>query len=124
MTLKISEADLARTVEGYLETFHWRWVHIRPARVLRHGKEIYETPYSGHKGLLDYQAVRPPRLLYFELKSETGELSPSQQEWYNALKACQVVRYVNEDNEEIYLPEVYLWRPSDLHSGRIEELLR
>lgn len=111
----LSEADLARTVEGYLETFHWRWVHIRPGRVLRHGREIYETPYTGHKGLLDYPlVVRPPRLLSFELKSDTGELSPSQQEWYDALKACQVFVGV----------EVYLWRPADLHSGRIEDILR
>ena len=140
MTLKISEADLSRTVEGYLDTFHWRWAHIRPARVLRHGKEIYETPYSGHKGLLDYIAVRPPRLLFFELKSENGKLSLEQHGWFEDLEECsrtiivqpleihgnKVDMKLNKKTEILTLPEVYLFYPSDLEpdGGKILEVLR
>jgi len=51
-------------------------------------------------------------------------MSPEQQEWFEQLVACQILSYVEEDNREIYLPELYIWRPADLHSGMIEKVLR
>ena len=40
------------------------------------------------------------RIVFAELKSEKGVVTPSQQEWYNDLKACG--------------QETYIWRPSQL----------
>ncbi len=127
---KISEGDLASQVESLLNIYHWQWIHIRPARVLRHGKETYETSYSGHKGFLDYLCLRPPRIIVFELKNEKGELTPEQKEWYRLWEECQKVITLGPLDISgavaalgminpipiLYLPEVYLWRPSDIET--------
>ncbi len=125
MADKISETAFASQVESLLNLCHWQWIHIRPARVLRRGKEIYETPYSGHKGFLDYLALRPPRIVVAELKSEDGEMTPEQQEWFDLWKQCQriitseplIVRGQKvtlnlQGVRLLYLPEIYLWWPS------------
>lgn len=125
--VKISEADFASQVEDLLERFGWKWVHMRPARVLRHRKETYETAYSGHKEFLDYLAIRAPRILVAELKPGTGKLSPEQEEWLKAWEDCQravTVEPINVGNKWqthrvinglkfFVLPEVYVWRPED-----------
>jgi len=59
--------------------------------------------------MLDLTLCRPPRLIKAELKSEAGEMTPEQQEWYDLLKQVPVI-------------ETYLWRPSDYDA--IVEILR
>jgi hypothetical protein len=44
--------------------------------------------------------ARPPRLLFCELKSETGTFRPGQLEWLDVLALCPPA-------------EVFVWRPSD-----------
>jgi hypothetical protein len=44
--------------------------------------------------------VRPPRIIFAELKSETGELRPRQTEWLDVLRLLPAA-------------ETYLWRPRD-----------
>lgn len=61
------------------------------------------------RGWPDLAMVRPPRLVFAELKSEHGRPTPHQERWLALLGACTGV-------------EVFLWRPSDL--GRIAEVLR
>ena len=48
------------------------------------------------------------RVIYAELKSQKGRVSPEQQAWIDLLKACH--------------QEVYLWRPSDM--ADIERVLK
>ena len=48
------EADLASWFEDFLTIHGYKWFHIRSGRVLRDGKEIYETPTSGETGIEDY----------------------------------------------------------------------
>lgn len=62
-------------------------------------------------GFPDLVIVGPGGVLFVELKSETGRLSPDQKTWQEALAAAPGVRWL-------------LWRPADLHSGRIDEELR
>ena len=60
-------------------------------------------------GYPDICAVRPPRLIYAELKTETGKVSPAQAHWLDLLGKIPGV-------------EVYMWRPRDWQV--IQEVLR
>lgn len=72
----------------------------------------YHTRYSlgSTAGFPDLVLVRPPRLIFAELKSDTGQVSPAQDKWLEALS--QVTQ----------APEVYLWRPFD--RGAVLDILR
>ncbi|GIV17104.1 MAG: hypothetical protein KatS3mg022_2539 [Armatimonadota bacterium] len=60
----------------------------------------YHTWHSLHSpaGFPDLVLVRPPRLLFVELKVGRNRASPAQQHWLAQLGACPQV-------------EVYLWTP-------------
>lgn len=75
------------------------------------GWTAYHTHDSRHSapGFPDLVLVRPPRIVFAELKTATGKLSEAQVHWIALLGACGA--------------EVYLWRPDDLH-GQILEVLR
>jgi len=51
-------------------------------------------------GWPDIVLVRPPSVIFAELKTATGRLTPAQRTWLDALDGCPGV-------------EAYLWRPSD-----------
>jgi hypothetical protein len=79
---------------------------IELARLL--GYLVYH-PYDSRrseKGYPDLTMVkpgcddRPGRIIFAELKTNVGRVSPSQREWLQALEGCPGV-------------ECYLWRPSD-----------
>src|SRR5436190_21301303 len=75
----------------------WRVAHFRPART----KNGWKTPVTADgAGWPDLVLVRPPRLIFAELKSETGELRPNQTEWLDVLRLLPSA-------------ETYLWRPKD-----------
>ena len=107
----LTEAQWATTVEGLLDAYGWRWCHFRPARTERG----WRTAISGKKGFPDYAAARdslgyfgPARFILLELKSESGRMSPEQQEWHDMLKAAGA--------------EVIVARPSDYE--RLVEVLK
>jgi VRR-NUC domain-containing protein len=61
----------------------------------------WRTPVTADgAGWPDLCLVRPPRILFAELKSESGTLRPNQTEWLDVLRLLPQV-------------EVYLWRPGD-----------
>ena len=51
-------------------------------------------------GFPDLVLVRPPRLIFAELKTEKGRVTPAQRLWLDVLGRCNEV-------------EAHLWRPSD-----------
>jgi hypothetical protein len=63
--------------------------------------------YDG-AGYPDLTLVRPPRVVFAEMKSQTGRLSETQREWLADLAACPGI-------------ESYVWRPNDWFS--IETIL-
>lgn len=79
--LATAVADLAR-LGGWLR-YHTYWSKKSP------------------RGFPDEVLVKPPRVIFAELKTETGKATEAQQAWLDALKQCPGV-------------ETYLWRPSDL----------
>jgi hypothetical protein len=75
----------------------WRVAHFRAAKTAKG----WRTPVTADgAGWPDLVLVRPPRIIFAELKSETGELRPRQAEWLDVLRLLPQV-------------EVRLWRPAD-----------
>lgn len=92
----VGERDLTGYVRDAAHALNWR---------------RYHTWLSKHSpaGFPDEVLVRGDRLLFAELKSEGGKLTPEQAAWLEALRAVQHV-------------EVFEWRPADMDA--IVEALR
>ena len=94
----------------------WLCHHVRP---LRRADGSWRTAVQGDSGYPDLTMTRDPiafapgRLLFVELKSSRAprELPADQQRWRDTLLEAGGC-------------EVYVWRPSDWHSGWIEWVLR
>ena len=73
---------------------------------------VYHTHDSRHsaKGFPDLCMVRCGRVVFSELKSEKGKLTPEQEQWQ--------IRLVQTD------AEYYVWRPVDWMAGRVDEVLK
>ena len=107
----LNEPQLQEAIIECARAFGWRVAHFRPARVLRGGRESWETPVAADgKGFPDLVLVRGDRLIFAELKKDTGTLRPDQELWLSALRLTPV--------------EVYLWKASRWLDGTIERVLR
>src|SRR5687767_12429011 len=96
----LTEAAWTEHVLALATALGWRTAHFRPART----DKGWRTAVSGHGvGFPDLVLARakpaPGRVLYVELKSERGRLSPEQTFWLKTLAAAGA--------------ETYVWRPSD-----------
>jgi VRR-NUC domain-containing protein len=80
----------------------WQQQIVQLARTL--GYRIYHTYDSrrSQPGFPDLVLVRD-RVIYVELKRESGKLTDSQISWVESLKAAGA--------------EIYVWRPSDLQAA-------
>lgn len=107
--IKMSEQELLDATIEMAETFGWRVYHARPG-LDRHGR--WSTAMSGTHaaGFPDIVAVRE-RVIWIELKSENGRMTPSQQDWFFALAKAG-------DQER------YIFRPVHWFDGTIEKTLR
>ena len=83
----IAEKDLMSQIRDLAKIYHWKLYHP------------FLSKWS-EKGFPDITLVRPPRIIFTELKRDEAKLTSSQQEWAELLKACPGVEY-------------YCWRPSD-----------
>lgn len=99
---RMPERELQAYVEAMLKAFGWRYYHTHDSR-------------HSAAGFFDLVAVRPPRVVFVELKSETGKLTEAQMAWYDDLEL--VFRYCKPG-------EVYVWRPRHWLDGTVERLLR
>ena len=80
--------------------------HFRPARTERG----WRTPVQADgAGFPDLVLVRE-RVVFVELKSDTGRLADQQAGWLQALVEAGC--------------EVHLWRPDEWREGLVEELLQ
>lgn len=101
MTGRISEADWQAQVIDLARIHGWIVAHFRPARTV----DGWRTPVSADgKGFPDLVLARRPRVIFAELKSETGKVTAEQMLWLKEL------------------PNACVWRPSDL--DLVAEVLR
>ncbi len=100
-----SEASFMAQVLALAKLRGFKTCHFRPARTALGG---WRTPIQGDgKGFVDLVLVRE-RVLFCELKSDTGRTTPEQAAWVSNLRRAG--------------QEVYVWRPKDW--PEIEEALR
>jgi hypothetical protein len=92
---KTTEAQFYEQVRQWAEQQGWLIYHTYDSR-------------RSYPGFLDTVFVRPPRIVFAELKREDGRVTREQWQWYDALKACGA--------------EAYIWRPSDLEPAIIDAL--
>ncbi len=131
MAKGISEKVFERQVKDLAKVFGWRYYHT--------WRSIHSPA-----GFPDVVMVRAPRLIFAELKTEIGKLTPDQEAWLEDLRECvkhitlEPVVYkgtVRGMTGEISHPvaygsgasmiptlEVYLWRPSQF--DEIQSILR
>jgi len=70
-----TESQLREQIRDLCKTFGWKF---------------YFTWSSIHspRGMPDLILCKPPRLVFAELKTEKGKVSPHQQEWIDLLNEC------------------------------------
>ncbi len=83
----ISEKAFQAQILSLAHIAGWRTYHTHDSR-------------RSAKGFPDLCLVRPPEIVFAELKSEGGKLRPEQREWLEVLSRCEGV-------------EARLWRPGD-----------
>ncbi len=93
--MRIAEAQFERQVIDYAQLMGWRIYHTRNSK-------------GSVKGYPDLTMVRGTRLIFAELKTDTGKTSAAQGDWLDDLRRT--------------LAEVYIWRPA--HWPSIELTLR
>jgi len=97
----MSEDELLEAVLTLAKLLRWRRYHVRNSRA---------GIIQGDTGFPDLVLVRPPRIMFVELKAAKGRLRPGQGDWLSYLLGCPGV-------------EVAIWKPSDWLDGTIERAL-
>jgi len=107
----MNEADFLKSVIDLAHAYKWKVIHFRSA-LRKDG--TYQTPVQGDGvGFPDLILVRE-RVIFAELKSETGKISEAQVEWITALNVAT--------QEKMSGGNTYIWRPSDW--DQIVEILK
>ena len=93
----MTENNLQESVRAVAKAFGWLHYHTHNSK-------------GSEPGFPDSVLVRGDRIVFAELKSDTGMLTDPQREWLAKLHNVGV--------------ETYTWRPADWQNGTIEEALR
>lgn len=111
------EAALQRNVLELLKRTGWLAAHFHDSRreVTRRDGRSLVIGDKAAAGFPDIAATRRDVLLFAELKTEKGKLSPAQEQWLAHL------RWVEASSGGLVI--VRVWRPSSWHSGEIEQTL-
>jgi hypothetical protein len=86
----VSEKSFAAQVLEVAERYGWTRYHTHDAR---------RSP----RGFPDEVLVKPPRVIFAELKTEQGKTTRDQERWLSLFERCPGV-------------EAYCWRPSQLEA--------
>jgi len=106
----MTEAELQAAIIDAAHYAGWVVHHCRAARVGTPGSERWVTPIAGDVGFPDLVLVHPSRgVLWIELKSARGKVSPAQQGWLDVLDAAG--------------QSAGVWRPVDWTDGTVDRNL-
>jgi hypothetical protein len=87
-----SEAHFQQRVINLLQDNGWLVCEFRKARIKKGGVDVYRTPFGADGvGFPDLVAVKPPRVLFIEDKSDVGKAPPDQVRWLLVLGKCPAV---------------------------------
>ena len=89
MSVSQREADFQQAVLDLAQLAGWRVYHTYDSR-------------RSNPGFPDLVLVKPPMVLFVELKTDKGRLTAEQQEWIEDLMRCTEV-------------EAHVWRPQHWH---------
>lgn len=109
--LRITEEQWQQQVIDLAQALGWVCAHFRPAKTERGWRTAVQADGAGFPDLV---LVRAPRLIFAELKSATGRVSPDQRRWLEALGA--VGEYVDTGPGLVSTGgavETHVWRPGD-----------
>lgn len=93
--VRVPEAGLQRAVIDLAKLTGWLVHHTRPAQT----KRGWRTPIQGDVGFPDLVLVKGHRVLFVELKSKRGRVTPDQEAWIMALALAGA--------------NIHVWRPVD-----------
>ena len=80
-----SEKAFQRAVEKECRRLGWQFYHVHDSRTV--------SSKEGH-GFPDLVIMRPPCLMFVELKLSSNRTSPDQVRWLSGLKRCGQVSFV------------------------------
>lgn len=100
-----TEAEFQQAVIEAAHVYRWRVAHFRSVPVRRGKRVVWQTPVQADgAGFPDLVLVKPPRIIFAELKKRGGRLTDAQVEWRDDLEL------VAAENLTV---ETYVWFPSD-----------
>ena len=108
----MKEVDWQRQVIDLAHLYGWKVAHFRPAKTERGWRTPVQADGAGFPDLVLVKPGRP--VVFAELKAKKNKLSPTQQEWIEALKAARV----RGDQPSV---GVYVWYPTDF--DEVQEVL-
>lgn len=94
----MKESEFQKQVIDLARLRGWRVAHFKPA--MMRGRWVTPVQADGG-GFPDLVLVRPPRVIFAELKQDKSYPSPAQRAWLEMLALCSGV-------------ESAVWRPRDL----------
>lgn len=85
----MKEKQFQKIVIDAAHLYGWKVAHFRPARTAKG----WRTPVAADgQGFPDLVLVKSFRLIFAELKTDTGRLSPHQRDWIDKLPGAVVWR--------------------------------
>lgn len=128
----MSEKELTDSIIEMAQTLGWlvdgSYFRDRLVGIAAKEKRFDAFPDAGFPDLVLAQGNSSKEwnisVIFAEIKTEKGKLSDEQEIWRDVLTSVmETSAYMNRP---LYPPQVfyYIWRPSNWHSGEIEQVLR
>ena len=101
MKLKISEAEIKKTIEDYLTVEGYQWMRNNSGAVTAESNGRKRFFRFGRKGSGDLFVWHKGMFYSIEVKSPTGKLTPAQEEWMQWLNEGGFTAFVARSVEDV-----------------------
>jgi hypothetical protein len=102
----ITEKQWQEQVIDLARMFGWRIAHFRPAQTSKGWRTAVAADGQGYPDL----TLARDRIIFLELKTDTGKLSAAQTAWLNHLAAAGAETYVARPQHLELLAAILTWR--------------